>query len=122
MTSQSSPIPGPASGTKFETSNQSVTTTSFSQLIGPVSLQSQLSVSSQAHHPSQSSPAPTCMTSSRETARAISGFGIPVLSARDLQSNAETTGAKYQFSQQLFMHKPIPSAFVPTFTSTTASN
>ena len=42
VTSQSLPIPGPASGTKSDTSNQSVTITSYSQLIAPVSLQSQL--------------------------------------------------------------------------------
>ena len=62
------------------------------------------------------------MTSSTETARAMSGSGIPVLSASDCQSNAETTGAKYQFSQPLFKHQPIPSGFVPTFTSTAASH
>ena len=62
------------------------------------------------------------MTSSTETARAMSGSGIPVLSASDCQGNAETTGAKYKFSQPLFMHQPIPSAFVLTFTSTTASH
>ena len=62
------------------------------------------------------------MTSSTEAARAMSGSGIPVLSASDCQSNAETTGAKYKSSQPLFMHLPIPSAFVPTFTSTTASH
>ena len=93
VTSQSSPMPGPTSGTKSDTSNQSVTTTSSSQLITYVSLQSQLSVSSQAQHPSQLSSAPTCMTSSTETARAMSGSGIPVLSASDCQSNVETTGA-----------------------------
>ena len=122
VTSQSSPMPGPASDTKSDTSNQSMITTSFSQLIAPVSLQSQLSVSSQAQHPSQSSSALTCMTSSTETARAMSGSGISVLSASDCQSKAETTGAKYQFSQPLFMHQPIPSGFVPTFTSTAASH
>ena len=58
------------------------------------------------------------MSSSTERARAMSGSGIPVLSASDCQSNAETTGAKYQFSHQLFIHQPIPSAFVPTFTFT----
>ena len=62
------------------------------------------------------------MTSSTETARAMSGSGIPVLSASDCQSKAETTGAKYQFSQPLFMHQPIPSGFVPTFTSTAVSH
>ena len=50
--SQSSPIPGPASDTKSDKSNQPMITTSFSQLIAPVSLQTQLSVSSQAQHPS----------------------------------------------------------------------
>ena len=62
------------------------------------------------------------MTSSTETARSISGSGIPVLSTSDCQSNAETNGAKYQFSQQLFIHQPIPSALVPTSTSTAASH
>ena len=62
------------------------------------------------------------MMSPTETARTMSAFSIPVSSASDCQSNAETTGAKYQFSQPLFMHQPIPSAFVPTFTSTTASH
>ena len=62
------------------------------------------------------------MMSSTETARAKFGSSIPVLSASDCRSNAETTGAKYQFSQPLFMHQPIPSTFVPIFTSTTASH
>ena len=123
VTSQSSPMPDQASSTSSDTCNQSVTITSSSQPIAPVSLQSQLSVFSQEQHPTQSSSAPTCMSSSStEKARAMSGSGIPVLSASDCQSNAETTGAKYQFSQQLFMHQPIPSTFVPTFTFTAVSH
>ena len=120
MTSQS-PASASSSCIISDTSNQSVVTSTPPKLTAPVSLQAQLSVTSLVQQPPPLSLVSTVMTSSTDTVSATSGSCNPVISTGDCLRDSGAIATKYNFSQPLFMHQPIPSIFVPPFPSTNRS-
>ena len=118
MTSQSSPASASSSCIISDTSNQSMTPSPPSKLTTPVALQSQLSVTSLVQQPPPLSSVSTVMTSSTDTVSVMSGSCNPVISTGDCLRDSKAIATKYNFSQPLFMHQPIPSIFMPPFPST----
>ena len=118
MTSQSLPASASSSCIISDTSNQSMTPSPPSKLTTPVALQSQLSVTSLVQQPPPLSSVSTVMTSSTDTVSAMSGSCNPVISTGDCLRDSKAIATKYNFSQPLFMHQPIPSIFMPPFPST----